>query len=343
MQYKAFFVKVKEDILMVKIRILIAAAAAVIIGLSGVYNTASGAEEDLRLLVSDVEYVYGSFVNVPNNSTKSGFAMAACPPGKAVIGGSWEVSGTATDRFEKVNEASGFPVDINNPTTPVLSGGNAWVVRGSGSGTGSPYQFRAIAICAVVQEGGEGPEGPEGPQGPQGGTGPQGPQGATGPQGPQGAAGPQGPQGEIGPPGPQGATGPQGPQGATGPQGPQGETGPQGTQGETGPQGLQGDQGDPGLADVTPETARTPTGSGFNTTTSKTATASCDEDRTVIGGGFEIHRGSDFPQSDLVKLSIVFSKPTADQTGWTVQVIDAGGAGKNWALTAYAICAVVAP
>jgi hypothetical protein len=86
----------------------------------------------------------------------------------------------------------------------------------------------------------------------------------------------QGPPGPLGPPGPQGLAGPKGDTGATGPQGP---AGPQGSQ------GIQGQQGPPGpdkeleVRSVAGNSINIPSGQ------TRTATASCDPDEMVTGGG----------------------------------------------------------
>ena len=83
-------------------------------------------------------------------------------------------------------------------------------------------------------------------------------------------------QGPPGPPGPQGLAGPKGDTGAIGPQGP---AGPQGSQ------GIQGQQGPPGpdkeleVRSVAGNSVNIPSGQ------TRTATASCDPDEVVTGGG----------------------------------------------------------
>jgi hypothetical protein len=78
----------------------------------------------------------------------------------------------------------------------------------------------------------------------------------------------------------------------------------------------------------------------FDSSNTKTATASCAVGQVLVGGGFEIERGT-LPQSDLAKLFVVYSKPTAT-SGWTVQALEASIFGETWALTAYAVCATAA-
>jgi Collagen triple helix repeat (20 copies) len=157
----------------------------------------------------------------------------------------------------------------------------------------------------------------------------RGPAGLRGVAGARGAQGAQGSAGPTGPAGAQGPAGAAGPAGADGPVGPEGPQGPQGIQGPTGPPG--------GVAGATLVTVRVPA-SGFDTTSPKVATASCGVGETVLGGGFEIGRGT-LAESDLTKLATSYSKPAAGLTGWTAGALEASTFGETWALTAYAICA----
>jgi Collagen triple helix repeat (20 copies) len=190
-----------------------------------------------------------------------------------------------------------------------------------------------------------GPAGPRGPQGAAGAAGPAGvagAQGAPGPQGPAGALGGVGPQGRAGAqgaPGAPGAAGPAGPTGLQGPTGPAGAVGAQGAKCDPGPAGPQGPPGTSGVSGVTVVTARVPA-SGFNSTDTKTATASCGAGQVVLGGGMEFERGT-LPQSDYAKLFLVYSKPTGT-TGWTAQSLEASSFGETWALTVYVVCATAA-
>jgi hypothetical protein len=171
--------------------------------------------------------------------------------------------------------------------------------------------------------------GPRGLAGAAGATGAQGPQGSQGAAGPQGAQGPAGPAGLEGPAGPQGLQGPAGPAGPDGPQGPQGPAGPDGPQGPAG-----------GISGTTLVTARVPA-AGYDTTSPKTATASCGTGESAVGGGFEIERGT-LAESDLSKLFFLYSKPATGLSGWTARALEASTFGETWALTAYVICAPVA-
>lgn len=126
--------------------------------------------------------------------------------------------------------------------------------------------------------GGEGKPGETGPAGPKGDTGAKG---DTGPAGTPGVAGVAGTQGTAGPPGEVGA---KGATGATGASGPKGATGPRGATGAPGPAGAAGPAG-PASSVVT----STAVGSSANdTSTSKTANATCPAGTKVTGGGFAI-------------------------------------------------------
>jgi hypothetical protein len=78
--------------------------------------------------------------------------------------------------------------------------------------------------------------------------------------------------------------------------------------------------------------------SGYDSSDTKTGTASCPAGKVVLGGGAEIERGT-LAQSDLTKLFLVYSKPVSGLTGWTAQAVEASTFGETWALTVYAICA----
>jgi hypothetical protein len=88
-------------------------------------------------------------------------------------------------------------------------------------------------------------------------------------------------------------------------------------------------------------TARVPT-TGFDTTSPKVATASCASGQVAIGGGYEIERGT-LNEDELEDLATVYSKPTAALDGWTVRVVEANPVTETWAVSAYVICATVAP
>ena len=87
-------------------------------------------------------------------------------------------------------------------------------------------------------------------------------------------------------------------------------------------------------------TMRVPS-SGFNSADSKTATASCAAGKVLLGGGIEFERGT-LAQSDLVKLFLLYSKPSGT-TGWTAQGLEASSFGETWAFHVYAVCGTAAP
>jgi hypothetical protein len=92
----------------------------------------------------------------------------------------------------------------------------------------------------------------------------------------------QGPPGPPGPPGPQGLTGLKGDTGASGPQGPPGPQGPQGIQGIQGPAGPDKELQ---VRSVVGNSVTIPSGQ------TRTATASCDSDEVVTGGGIRVVDG----------------------------------------------------
>jgi hypothetical protein len=170
-------------------------------------------------------------------------------------------------------------------------------------------------------------QGPTGPQGPPGPSGPMGQEGATGATGATGAVGPAGATGPAGPAGPTGATGSPGAQGPAGPAGP---PGPTGATGATGP---------PGVSGLVRFTAT----SAVDSTTTKSATASCGAGQRVLGGGGVANfvAGAGNPED----LALVRSEPTVDgggnPTGWIVTANETDGIAGTWSVTAVALCATV--
>jgi hypothetical protein len=187
----------------------------------------------------------------------------------------------------------------------------------------------------------EGPPGPAGPPGANGTQGPPGPSSMNGTQGPQGEPGPIGPPGPQGPKGEQGAVGLEGPPGLPGEQGPpgaKGDKGDIGIQGPIGPIGPQGPPGEPGmdanlsslelLTNVSPgNVVEIPGPRQFEAVES---TASCDKDRVLVGGGYNITEG----------LGIVLENGPLGNT-WIVKAANPfpilGGISSG-SLQAYAIC-----
>ncbi len=88
-------------------------------------------------------------------------------------------------------------------------------------------------------------------------------------------------------------------------------------------------------------TVRVPT-TGFDSTNAKVATASCASGKVAVGGGYEIEGGT-LNEDELEDLATAYSKPTAALDGWTVRVVEANPVTETWAVSAYVICATVAP
>ena len=115
-----------------------------------------------------------------------------------------------------------------------------------------------------------------------------------------------------------------------GPQGPTGATGPQGIAGPAGP------QGPPGLSDYVRVASNAPS-SGADT---KSATAECPDGTRVLGGGGLIASPAGEHQIGVFTHD---SFPRSAPDGWTVGARETVENGAVWGLTAYAICAAVAP
>ncbi len=77
-------------------------------------------------------------------------------------------------------------------------------------------------------------------------------------------------------------------------------------------------------------------------TSSKRVFANCPSGKKVLGGGAVVgyQQGNSFPADPN---GIIFeSEPTGDYTGWQASAIDRTP-GDDWAVIAYAICAIVGP
>ena len=114
--------------------------------------------------------------------------------------------------------------------------------------------------------------------------------------------------------------------------------GPQGVQGDAGPAGPQGPVGISGLEQVTGTPVTILRGENG------TSIATCPNGKTVLGGGFStaVPAGS----SARPEAMIVFSSMSDGTTGWKVRgtnTTSRNDGGTQLTLTAYAICAVVAP
>ena len=168
--------------------------------------------------------------------------------------------------------------------------------------------------------------GRQGAKGDQGEPGSQGPPGTTGGSGP---AGSMGQPGSIGLTGTVGEAGPKGEDGAAGPRGEPGSNGKEGAAGPAGPQGAQGAQGPPGV--TPPLTTSIAVGQSANdTTTPKTAQASCASGRAT-GGGYAL------VPSDP-GLIVTASSPVGN-TGWNATAEQLSlPPGTSWQLLVFAVC-----
>jgi hypothetical protein len=164
--------------------------------------------------------------------------------------------------------------------------------------------------------------------------------GVQGPKGDTGEPGPPGPVGPIGPKGDTGATGPAGPQGlkgdpgATGPAGP---AGPAGQQGVQGPAGANGSVSGVQIIEATITSSNSPSAG-----TTATATATCPNDKILLGGGGSVTKFSS--NNDLVSLQSAFPfsffPPTFNMFNMfrAVGVANTNFNNGNFTVKAFAIC-----
>jgi hypothetical protein len=97
------------------------------------------------------------------------------------------------------------------------------------------------------------------------------------------------------------------------------------------PSGPPGPAGPPGVTGLQRAEASTSTDSG----SPKMVSATCPAGKHVIGGGARI-TGPGFTE-----VSVVDSYPEADGSKWNARAVEVNGTGSSWALTAFAICAIV--
>ena len=133
--------------------------------------------------------------------------------------------------------------------------------------------------------------------------------------------------------GPRGLQGPQGLQGAEGPQGapgPKGAAGAQGPKGDTGAPGAPGATGAPGVSGYELVTATY----GPTAEDGKDAVATCPADKIAISGGGRV----ELPSAGVLNAS----RPVpGSPREWFVAATERQDV--TWSVTAYAICATVAP
>ncbi len=125
----------------------------------------------------------------------------------------------------------------------------------------------------------------------------------------------------------QGPAGQQGPIGPVGPVGPVGPIGPQGLQGE---RGLQGDQGPAGISGLEVVQVHSGTLNDFRID----VTAQCPAGKQILGGGFASFGNN-------VDVSVATNAPNG--SSWVVTMVQNDLTPRLWSVSAYAICANVAP
>jgi hypothetical protein len=122
----------------------------------------------------------------------------------------------------------------------------------------------------------------------------------------------------------------------------------QGIQGPAGPQGAVGPQGSPGVSGEqivlapSPYTDPIPNTQLSASSPFKNATATCPSGKTVIGGGGQLMEASPMVTHTTVVTSVhIASSYPSSTSAWTVEA--GTDLGFPWQVTAYAICANVAP
>jgi len=113
------------------------------------------------------------------------------------------------------------------------------------------------------------------------------------------------------------------PAGPTGPQGPAGVPGPRGAQGPAGPPGISGMQ----RFDVL---------SSSDSTSPKTAIATCPSGKRPVGGGARVIG------SGAGVVSIIENFPDSDAVHWNAKASEVVATAQSWQLQVYALCATVA-
>ena len=158
--------------------------------------------------------------------------------------------------------------------------------------------------------------------------------GAPGIQGTPGATGPTGATGAVGPIGPIGGIGPQGIPGVAGATGPQGLPGTQGLPGSLGLPGVNGANGVPGLSGL--QRVSNPCGAVtiVKGATYQSCNNPCPTGKLALGGGIQ-----STPNDNL---TTVVSWPSQDNS-WSTIVRNDDAKTATYILTAWAVCASVAP
>jgi hypothetical protein len=126
---------------------------------------------------------------------------------------------------------------------------------------------------------------------------------------------------------------PAGARGLAGAAGPKGDRGDAGVAGETGGTGSTGSTGSPGMSGYEQAAGN----SANDSTTNKSATATCPAGKKAVGGG-----GS-FLSAATDPIRIYFSGALGDGTGWLVLAQEQAAVAGNWLVSATAVCVNVAP
>jgi hypothetical protein len=158
-----------------------------------------------------------------------------------------------------------------------------------------------------------------------------------GPAGPQGLKGDPGDPGAPGAPGMKGDPGDPGVPGAPGMKGDPGDPGAPGMKGDPGDPGAPGDPGPPGVSGL----ERVSISSHSNSDRHKHAFAPCPTGKKVVGGGAQVFIAND-PAADA-PIGIMTSFPSAMLDGWAASAQEMVDTDVDWFVTAYALCANVAP
>lgn len=138
--------------------------------------------------------------------------------------------------------------------------------------------------------------------------------------------------------GPRGPKGDKGDQGIQGEKGDKGDQGIQGIQGENGDKGDTGDEGPPGTSGL----VKIEFSSVTDSQTRKNAFARCPADKKVVGGGGQVFIPTDQggPQGTI---ALKASLPSSALDGWSATAEEMVPTTQNWFLSAFALCAEVAP
>jgi len=136
---------------------------------------------------------------------------------------------------------------------------------------------------------------------------------------------------------------PAGAQGATGAPGPRGLQGFQGVQGLKGDTGLKGNTGAPGAPGIS-GLERVSNASADDSTSGKTASVGCPGNKKVVGTGAILTGDvSGNPPNQIQNVVVSDTLPVFGLTGVVVTANEVNAIATDWQVTAYAICANVAP